>query len=54
MQVLQTTKRDKTENIENASKKIVNFICKLLLTLVLAKLYNSFAIYIYINSIALY
>jgi len=53
MQASQATKRDKRSDVKNANKKIVNFIYKLLLTLVLATIDNNFAIYIYINSIAL-
>jgi len=54
MQASQTTKRDKRDNVKDANKKIVNFIYKLLLMLILAIIYNSFAIYAYVNSIALY
>jgi len=53
MQVSQATKRDKKDNIKDANKKIVNFIYKLLLTLVLTIINNNFAIYIYANSIAI-
>jgi len=54
MQVSQTTKEDKRENIEDASKKIVDFIYKLLSTSILVRLYNNFAIRAYVNNIVLY
>ena len=54
MQALQIAKENKRKDIKDANKKIINFIYKLLLTLILATIYNNFAIYIYVNNIALY
>jgi len=53
MQASQVAKKNKRNNVENANKKIVDFIYKLLLTLILATIDNSFAIRIYVNSITL-
>jgi len=53
MQASQIARRDKKSNVEDANKKIVDFIYKLLLTLVLATIYNNFAMRVYVNSIAL-
>ncbi len=52
MQASQIAKKYKKNNIENTSKKIVDFIRELLSISVSAKLYNSFTIYIYVDSIA--
>ena len=54
MQVSQTTKKDKRNNVKDASEKIVNFIYKLLLISILVIIYNNFVMRVYVNNIALY
>jgi len=53
MQASQATRRDEKNNVEDANKKIVDFIYKLLSTSILATIDNNFAMRTYINNIAL-
>lgn len=48
MQTLQTTKRDKRDDIKDANEKIFDIVNELLLTSILIKLYRSFAMRIYV------